>query len=276
MAYVYRHVRLDKNEVFYIGVGFKDDGKFQRAYQKGNRPNKMWQGIVRKTPIEVEIMLTDLEPYEALAKEMEFIALYKRKCHGGTLVNLTDGGDGTRGLNVSEETRALQSAKKKGKPGLNKGCKQTEEARKKMSLAKKGKPSWNTGIKYSDEKKEKMKPTYLKRNMAKGDRHHAFGKPMPDHVKAALKAAQPEKVWNEGLKWDKKEFDRIYGAKNKAQQKVLLQFTLDGVFVARFNSGKEAHEKTGLPKSSIAKVAAGTMKQCHGFLFRYESHDVND
>jgi hypothetical protein len=32
MAYVYRHIRLDKNEPFYIGVG--SDSNYSRAFTK--------------------------------------------------------------------------------------------------------------------------------------------------------------------------------------------------------------------------------------------------
>ena len=48
MAYVYRHIRVDKNEPFYIGIG-KDDGyEFKRAYYKSiEKRNKIWIDILR-------------------------------------------------------------------------------------------------------------------------------------------------------------------------------------------------------------------------------------
>jgi hypothetical protein len=42
MAYVYRHIRLDKNEPFYIGIGKDDYSSFKRAYHTGNKRNKIW------------------------------------------------------------------------------------------------------------------------------------------------------------------------------------------------------------------------------------------
>ena len=36
MAYVYMHIREDKNEPFYIGIG-NDDNGYKRAYSKRNR-----------------------------------------------------------------------------------------------------------------------------------------------------------------------------------------------------------------------------------------------
>ena len=37
MAYVYRHIRLDKNEPFYIGIGKDDSGEYKRANHIGNK-----------------------------------------------------------------------------------------------------------------------------------------------------------------------------------------------------------------------------------------------
>ena len=90
MAILYRHIRLDKNEVFYIGIG-KDE---KRAYQKNSR-NKYWRHITNKTEYEVEIIFDDLSWEQACEKEIEFIALYGRNdLNKGTLVNRTDGGEG--------------------------------------------------------------------------------------------------------------------------------------------------------------------------------------
>ena len=73
MAYVYRHIRLDKNIPFYIGVG-KDDnkGKFKRSKTKQHR-NEYWHNIVSKTDYKIEIIMNDLSWEEACEKEIEFI-----------------------------------------------------------------------------------------------------------------------------------------------------------------------------------------------------------
>jgi hypothetical protein len=103
MAYVYRHIRLDKQEVFYVGIG--SDEKYERSKTTKNR-NKYWHNIVKSTAYEVEIMLDDLTWEEACEKEKEFIKLYGRKdLKEGTLVNMTDGGEGAFGVIMSEETR---------------------------------------------------------------------------------------------------------------------------------------------------------------------------
>jgi hypothetical protein len=103
MAYVYRHIRLDKNEPFYIGIGSDDSGEYSRAYAKKER-NKYWHHITRKVKYDVEILLEDLSWEEACNKEIEFIKLYGRKDLGlGQLINMTDGGDGL--INPSKATK---------------------------------------------------------------------------------------------------------------------------------------------------------------------------
>ena len=95
MAYLYRHIRLDKNEVFYIGIG--TDEYFFRS-KDTKRRNKHWQNIINITSWDYEILYIDNNISLIKEKEIEFIKLYGRKIDGGTLCNLTMGGEGTLGL----------------------------------------------------------------------------------------------------------------------------------------------------------------------------------
>lgn len=115
--YLYRHIRLDKNEPFYIGIGKTniknkysvDSEKYKRAYSKLNR-NVYWKNIVSKIPYEVEIVLETPVREEIIQKEIEFIKLYGRKdLKLGTLVNLTNGGEGKEGSKLSKETKDKMS-----------------------------------------------------------------------------------------------------------------------------------------------------------------------
>lgn len=129
MAYVYRHIRLDTNQPFYIGVGFScNDIKYKRAYSNKNR-NIHWNRIVNKTEYEVEIILDNLTDEEAFNKEIEFIKLYGKNSDGGILCNISDGGNGgflgkevnekrkrsLHGHSVSSETRQKIRAKAIGR-----------------------------------------------------------------------------------------------------------------------------------------------------------------
>lgn len=118
--YIYRHIRHDKNEPFYIGKGTKADNcvthkvVYRRAYSKLDR-NYIWKGITNRTDYTVEIIYETDSRKEIDKKEIEFIQLYGRIDKGtGTLCNLTDGGDGQ--YNVSDEAlrRGVEKRKASG------------------------------------------------------------------------------------------------------------------------------------------------------------------
>jgi hypothetical protein len=95
MAYVYRHIRLDKNEPFYIGIGADDT--YNRAFSitKRSNRNNHWYSIVKKYGCSVDIIMDDLSWGDACKKEVEFIELYGRIDLGtGVLTNMTNGGEG--------------------------------------------------------------------------------------------------------------------------------------------------------------------------------------
>ncbi len=111
--YLYRHIRLDKNEPFYIGVGTKCDNidnlSHKRSKTTQNR-NKFWKRIEAKTEYKIDILFYSNDYNFILQKEIEFIALYgRRNLNKGTLCNLTDGGEGMLGYKQSEETKLKKS-----------------------------------------------------------------------------------------------------------------------------------------------------------------------
>ena len=113
MAYLYRHIRLDKNKPFYIGICSTNN--YSRAYRKTYR-NPIWNRIVLKTEYEVEIVLENLTWDEACKKETEFIALYGRiDINTGILSNMTDGGEGTPNKILTFETKLKIGKGNKGK-----------------------------------------------------------------------------------------------------------------------------------------------------------------
>lgn len=98
MAIVYTHTRLDNGDVFYVGIG-KDES---RAKDARNR-NRHWKHIVKNCDYTIDITHKDIILEEACAIEKYLIAFYGRRDLGtGTLVNLTDGGEGS--VNPSPET----------------------------------------------------------------------------------------------------------------------------------------------------------------------------
>ena len=136
-CYVYRHVRLDKNEPFYIGVG--TGRNYKRARKRGTQRNDIWNRIVAKTPYEIHILMDNLTWLQACEKEKEFILLYGRKDLGtGPLLNLTEGGDGRFGHLISEETRKKMSVSiKKAMANVVQSKEQREAVRKNIIEAQK-------------------------------------------------------------------------------------------------------------------------------------------
>jgi hypothetical protein len=121
--YLYRHIRLDKNEPFYIGIGtvYQVDINssletvyYKRAYCK--QRSGIWYNVTNKTNYIVEIII-ESNNYDFIKdKEREFINLYGRKNNNtGCLVNLTDGGEGTNNRVVSQKTKNILKIKATGK-----------------------------------------------------------------------------------------------------------------------------------------------------------------
>lgn len=123
--YLYRHIRLDTNEVFYVGIGTKPkyykqyEVEFNRAYCKKDR-NVIWKRIFNKCKnIHVEILFESDDRSYICKKEEELIALYKRIKDGGTLSNLSLGGEkAANGFKHTDEAKLKISEASKKRKGL--------------------------------------------------------------------------------------------------------------------------------------------------------------
>ena len=142
---VYRHIRLDKNMPFYIGI--TSDSK--RPNNKKDR-SYFWKSIVNKTEYIVEIIFENLTKEQAIEKEVEFIKLYGRvDLSNGVLCNMTCGGEGTGKLNSSLE----EERRRKIKQSLT-GRKHSVESKIKQTLSQKHRiPVTINGIEYPSLRK---------------------------------------------------------------------------------------------------------------------------
>ena len=189
MAYVYQHIRKDKNTPFYIGIG--SDNDFYRANRLSER-NEIWTRISNKTEVIVEILYQDIDWGTACEIEKDLIKKYGRiNINTGILSNMTDGGEGTLNKIINEETKFLLGTGNRGKKrsdesrrkqsestlGVKKsekhcqnirlarlGKKLSEESKVKISLNSKGRSSWNKGKSFSQESKEKMSVSKIGKN----------------------------------------------------------------------------------------------------------------
>lgn len=153
LGYVYRHIRLDTNEVFYIGKGTNTDGKYARAYSN-KRANPHWHNVVNKRGHIVEIIIDNLTETDTNETEKSYILFYGRIDLGtGTLVNLTDGGDGALGYKHTKEAKEKIRCTSIGR-------KKTNECKERIGKAQIGK-------KLSSEAKEKLRQANLGRKDSK-------------------------------------------------------------------------------------------------------------
>lgn len=239
MAYLYRHIRLDKNIPFYIGIG--NDTTYRRARTSNNR-NKMWHNIVNKTSFEVEILLDDIPHEFAKLKEKEFIKLYGRKdLWLGPLVNCTDGGEGN--TNWSEIQKIRYAEKRKG-------YKPTPETIKKLSESHKGKKlSPETIKKLTEIRKNAIITKETREKMAAKLR----GRPQPEWQRKILsEAAKRRKGVN-------------------AMRKPIIQISRDGFFIKEHLSILHCANELNIQKSNIYKVLVGIRNHCGGFMFKYKT-----
>lgn len=162
MAIVYQHRRLDTNEIFYIGIG----KTIARSKSKKSR-NRYWHHIVDKVGYCVEILHNNITWDDACELEMSYIKQYGRQDLGtGMLVNMTDGGDGSVNVIVTEESRNKISKIHKDKP-------LSIEHKEKIGKSNIGK---NVGKKRTEEQKKQMSEARL------GENHPNFGKPLKKEI----------------------------------------------------------------------------------------------
>lgn len=173
--YIYIHKNPTSFEVFYVGQGSLQRGYPDRAFSKRSR-SYWWNNYVKKygLPI-VEIILYCIDKEEINKMESFYIKKYgRRDLSEGSLVNLTDGGDGTGPWSI--EARKMQSDRMSGSnhPMYGKkhtlewiknnsishmGKKATDETRKKMAVSK-------IGSKRSEETKKRMSEAHSGENNA--------------------------------------------------------------------------------------------------------------
>ena len=195
--FLYRHIRLDKNEPFYIGIGTKnnkgisEETIYKRAYEKVNR-NKTWYAVLEKTEYRVEVFPEEYNNYEVLKeKEREFIKLYGRINLGtGTLTNCTSGGQGVVGMIHSDETKAQMSKVKKGQ----KRSPETIEKTRQGNIGRKNSPEsiektrqGNIGLKRTPETIEKLRQAKIGKKQS------------PEHIEKRASARRGKKHSQEAI-----------------------------------------------------------------------------
>lgn len=123
---VYLLIDPSKDEVFYVGKGAPkrpyDHEKTAAATQKlYPTANKIRQLLKRGLRPRIKIVASELSDEEACKLEVALIKQHGRKLYeGGTLLNMTRGGDGLSGHVLSKEHRRKIGLKTRGHKAPNK------------------------------------------------------------------------------------------------------------------------------------------------------------
>jgi hypothetical protein len=243
MAIVYQHRRNDTNEVFYVGIGRTE----KRAYAT-NR-TKFWKNIVKKAGYQVEITHRDIIWEEACSIEKYLIAFYGRRDLGqGTLVNLTDGGEGIPGFRQYPEIIKRISLK---------------NSRTIIQYNKKG-----------DFIKEWISAIEAKRNLkigmtriidsCKGIKHTAGG--------FIWRYKDPNK-WFPPFYVDNRYTEESNKKISENKRIPIIQYALDGKFIKEWKSATDyclENSKSQNEGGFIARCCKGKIPSAFGFVWRYK------
>lgn len=238
--YCYRHIRLDKNEPFYIGIATKGKSfksfeiEYARAYRRTLGRNRHWNNIINMTDYEIEILFESDDINLIQQKEIEFIKLYGRQdLNTGTLVNLTSGGELNDGRIVSEETKNKMRKPKKNNTNSMKGKKWDEIFGKKISDEMK--LNMSTKVITDDKKKLRLKTLFEN----KTNRH-------TEETRNKIRLSNSGKVIS-----SEQKLKISLATKGKPRATPIKQFSIDDEFISDFVSLRQAELITGISFTSI-------------------------
>ena len=153
----------------YIGKTIDEKRRIYAHFKGYTKQCKALHNAINKYGKEnftVKILHEGIIPELLADFEIAAIKEYNTKAPNG--FNLTDGGEGS--LNPSEETLRKRSEKMRGRPqpkevrdkisASHMGIRPNAETRAKQSAAKKGKPSWIAGKKHTEASRKKMSNTH--------------------------------------------------------------------------------------------------------------------
>ena len=237
----------------------KDQACFYRAIQKYG-----WENF------EHIIWAENLFEYEAKSIEVALIATYKTnvsRWHDEAQgYNMTDGGEGARGREWSEETRIKMSEALKGRfVGENNpfyGKHHTEECKKIMSELKKsmyvGENHPFYGKNHTEEAKKKM--SEARKGKYTGENNSFYGKKHSEETRAKMRENHAD-----------------FKGGNHPKARAIYQIDMEtNDIIAWFGSSSDAEKATGANHSHIIACCRGKQKTTGGFKWAYADNKEDD
>jgi group I intron endonuclease len=248
-------------EPIYIGKGKGVRPKRHLTLYKSynNRFYSKLSSIINNGVEPIYITIKDsLSEEDAFKYEKYFISLIGRIENGGTLTNLSDGGEGQSGFKFSEESKKNMSDNRKGDKNYMFGKSHTDDTKLKISLSNKGRISINKGKKLEDivgiDKALIIKDRLSKiASERKGDKNGMFGR---KHKEDSI-----EKMKNNRIKLFGED-NPSFGKERKESEKVYDSWELtdkEGNVVIVDNLNKFCREN-GLNASCMRDLYYGTAR----------------
>lgn len=244
---VYRHT-TPSNKV-YIGITSQTVERRWRANGEGYKGSPVFYNAIKKygwNNIEHEVLFDGLTYDEAEAMEIALISQY-RSCERSYGYNMESGG--VSGKKLSEETKKKISEAQK-----NRDFSAMRKGYEKWYAANGG--NWNKGKKckpHTEEWKRKMS------ERMRGENNPAYGKDY-SHLR--------------------KNYDTNRSGKEHPRARSIIQYTIDGKFVAKFDTIQSVAENFGKAKASdvsnVTACANGRRKSAYGFVWKYATPKGDD
>jgi len=252
MFYTYAHY-TPEGRLFYIGKGKKD-----RAYAKIGR-NTHWRNVVNKYgKPNVKILANWDTEEDALDHERILISCFRDL--GYKLCNLSDGGKGNSGIEMTEETKLKISLSKKGTPSWNKGIPLTEDCKQKISQSLSGRKAWNKGVECRLETKQKLSLAGFGNKRALGHKVSKASKKLMGLANLGRPTSAKQKEAAQKIFLGNK-----YASGNTAQRKWIWIGTniLTGEVVKFI--GQQAMKEAGIQHANVIKCISGHRKSHKGY-----------